>query len=113
MKKFMKIYAAFLFLSMSANVLAVTVSNRLSGSEASPDVIERGGMITSTQVERRTIAVDLKEYPLAGDVKLMSRSGKPVKTQDLTQGTLIEFVTKRGLGGVEEIKMIEVVRSSR
>lgn len=113
MKKSMKIYAALLFVSMSANVLAVTVSNRLSGPGASPELIERGGMITSTQVERRMIAVDLNEYPLASDLKLTSRSGKPVKVQDLTQGTMIEFVTKRRLGGVEEIKAIEVVRFSR
>lgn len=113
MKKFMKIYAALLFVSMSANALAVTVSNRLSGPGASPDFIEKGGMITSARVERKTIAVDLKEYPLASDFKLTSRSGKPVKIEDLTQGTLIEFVTKRGLGGAEEIKSIEVVRFSR
>lgn len=111
--KLIKTYAMLLSLLISANVFAVTVRSQAPVAAASPEVIERGGMITSTQIEKNIIAVDLKEYPLASDLKLTSRSGKTVKVQDLTQGTMIEFVTKRRLGGVEEIKAIEVVRFSR
>lgn len=113
MKTWFKAWSVVLLSAMSAGVFAVTVKNQSSAPETATEYIERGGTITSTQVERGVIAVDLKEYPLASDVAISSRSGKAVKMQDLSQGTTIEFVTKRGLGGVEEIKTIEVVRFSK
>lgn len=114
MKTWFKILSAgLLLLTISGTGLAVSVKNKSPAQAPAVEFIERGGMITSTQLERRIIAVDLKEYSLASDIALTSRSGKPVKLQELAQGTTIEFKTKRGLGGVEEIKTIEVVRFSR
>lgn len=105
-------FSATAFLAMSQPVWAVTPAGAGAATgrtlASTYGAIERGGMITAANQERRTISVDGVNYPLSfGSVAVHSDSpAVPGNIFKLKQGTKIRFNTVRDMSGQDRVNEI-------
>jgi hypothetical protein len=110
------IFSAAAILAISQPVWAVTVKGAATTSgkpiASAYDTVERGGIVTSTNQDQKTIAVDGVSYPLGYDHVPIHSDGPPVSINifKLKQGTKIRFNTVRDTGGQNRIKEIWVTK---
>lgn len=86
-------------------------SQRSVATQPAGAPIERGGTITDIDLAKRLVSVDGVNYAFSPDATPMTyRDSETVTSASrLKQGMKIEFVSRKGVGPMEEITSIQIV----